>query len=44
MTNGPSIEDRYVWFCVMGWKKPVLNDPRIVDGIATPQDVDAMIR
>ena len=34
---------RYRWFCEIGWKKPVLNDPRIILGKATPEDANQLI-
>lgn len=35
---------RYRWFCIMGWKNPVLNDPLVIRGDATPEHIDQLIQ
>jgi len=37
------IARRYEWFCQVGWSQPVLNDPRVILGEATPRDIDHLI-
>lgn len=34
---------RYRWFCEIGWKEPTLNDPVVINGKATPNDIDRLI-
>ena len=38
------LAQRYRWFCLIGYRKPVLNDPRVIRGDATPEDIDALIQ
>ena len=37
------IIQKYVWFITRGVFQPILNDPRVIHGRATPQEVDALI-
>lgn len=34
---------RYRWFCTVGYKNPVLNDPKIIHDAASPEYVDHLI-
>ena len=34
---------RYRWFCEIGWKEPVLNNPIVILGKASPADIDLLI-
>ena len=43
-TEMTSIEERYRWFCTVGWKVPVLNHPLIIQGEATSEFVDQQIQ
>ena len=42
--NDHILAQRYRWFCIIGYRKPVLNDPRVIRGDATPEDIDALIQ
>lgn len=33
----------YDWFREVGWKNPVLNDPRVILGHATPEVIDELL-
>jgi hypothetical protein len=35
--------EKYWWFCNIGWGEPTLNDPRVIQGTATAQDIDQLI-
>ena len=35
--------DRYMWFCHIGWTHPVLNDPKVIHGDATAEDIDRLM-
>lgn len=38
------LADRYRWFCTVGFKHPVLNDPKIINDTASPEYVDHLIQ
>ncbi len=38
------LADRYRWFCTVGFKHPVLNDPKIIHDTASPEYVDYLIQ
>ena len=38
------LAQRYRWFCLIGHRKPVLNDPRVIRGDATLEDIDKLIQ
>lgn len=44
MTQDAELAERYRWFCVEGWKRPVLNCPEVILGKASPQLVDSLIQ
>lgn len=44
MISDFDLAQRYRWFCLMGWNKPVLNDPLVVRGEATPNYIDKLIQ
>lgn len=44
MTTDHDLAQRYRWFCIVGWKESVLNDPRVIRGEATPDDIDKLIQ
>lgn len=35
---------RYLWFINTGYKYPVLNDPKVILGEATPDYIDTLIQ
>lgn len=37
------LADRYRWFCTVGFKHPVLNDPKVIHDAANAEYVDRLI-
>ena len=37
------LAERYRWFCRTGWKEPTLNDPKVILGVAAPDEIDRLI-
>lgn len=44
MPSEQELAKRYHWFCTVGWKHPVLCDPRVIMDTATPEYVDQLIQ